>query len=194
MHKFSSQQKPAKSNIVKWGVIAVGILLILGLLLFVLEQKDVINLIGSKNSATQGPSKEESEQATKTAATSKQAYLDQTYKDGTTGSQPMSSTPTPATPSTAPATMVLASKLEGDTVTITTQIKNISSGNCKLTISNGAPTTSQTAQIIYQPEFSSCAGFSVAKSSLGTGTWNITVTATPDVGDATTQSTTLEVN
>lgn len=195
MKKFASQQKPARSDYIKWGSIALGVLLVLGSLVFILEKKNIINLVGSKNTPTQGPTKKQTEQAAKTAANDKQAYLDQTSKDGSTTTQPTSTTPTPETPSNTPANMTLNAKIDGNSVTVTTQIQNISSGTCKLTASNGANTISpQTAQIIYQPEFSSCAGFSVLKSSLGSGPWSISVTATPSVGEATTQTTVLEVN
>lgn len=194
MKKFVSQQKPTRSDYIKWGSIALGILVVLGALVFILEKMNIVNLVGDKNTPTQGPTKDEAEQAAKTAATDKQTYLDQTSKDGTATTQPTSSTPTPETPSNTPVSMTLNAKIDGKSVTVTTQIQNISSGTCKLTASNGTTTTSQTAQVIYQPEFSSCAGFSVPKSSLGSGLWSIAVTATPSVGEATTQTTVLEVN
>lgn len=195
MKRFVSQQKPTISSVIKWGIVALLLILVLAALLFILEKNSYINLVGGKESSTQRQTKEEIEQAAKTAAANKQSYLDQTYKDGKPTSQPTNNTPTPAAPSISPATMTLTAKVDGDSVTITTQIQNISSGACRLTASNGASTISpQTAPIIYQPEFSSCAGFTVPKSSLGNGTWSVSVTATPTVGEATTQTTVLEVN
>ena len=196
MKKNVSQKKLTKSDYFKWGGIALGVVLVLGVLLFILEKKDIINLVGNKNPTSQGPTKKQAEEAAKAAANSKQTYLDQTYKDGTTTSQPTNTTPTPATPSSSPSSMTLTAKIDGKYVTVTTQIQNISSGTCELTASNGANSIppQPPVQIIYQPEFSSCAGFSILKSSLGSGTWNISVTASPSAGEATTQSTTLEVN
>ena len=38
---------------------------------------------------------------------------------------------------------------------------------------------SQEAEIIYQPEYSTCAGFSVPISSVGNGSWDISLSVTP---------------
>jgi hypothetical protein len=81
----------------------------------------------------------------------------------------------------------------GSSVTVLTKIQGVSGGSCTLFITNGNKTNEQTAQVIYQPEFSSCAGFTVPVSSLGAGMWNITVKVLPVTGEEVRQSTSLEV-
>jgi hypothetical protein len=63
-----------------------------------------------------------------------------------------------------------------NTVTVFTKLYGITGGNCSLSITNGNNTYSDTADVIYQPEYSSCAGFSVPTSGLGMGAWSITLT------------------
>lgn len=60
-----------------------------------------------------------------------------------------------------------------DTVTVFTKLNSNTQGSCALTITNGSKTSTHTVNIIYQPEFSTCAGFSVPISELGAGIWNI---------------------
>jgi hypothetical protein len=60
-----------------------------------------------------------------------------------------------------------------NSVTVFTKLYGFSSGNCQLTVTNGVNHQSLSAGIIYQSQFSTCAGFSVPISGLGTGDWNI---------------------
>ena len=60
-----------------------------------------------------------------------------------------------------------------DTIVISTKLAGASSGKCKLSINGNSNSFSSSADIIYQSEFSTCAGFSVQKSELGSGSWNI---------------------
>ena len=98
-------------------------------------------------------------------------------------------------PSPAPqsSNIVLSTKQEAnDTVTVLTQLKNVSNGQCKLIVTNGNKSTSQTADVIYQPEYSSCAGFSVPISELGKGTWSIQLTVSSN-GTSVSQTINKEV-
>ena len=61
-----------------------------------------------------------------------------------------------------------------------TKLAHASSGTCSLRIRNGEREQQQTAAIIYQPEFSSCTGFSVPVAPLGQGQWQIELTVTTD--------------
>jgi hypothetical protein len=71
----------------------------------------------------------------------------------------------------------LSGKQEADgTITVFTKLYGYTSGSCELKISNGGESYQQTAEIVYQPEYSSCAGFSIPISELGPGEWNITLT------------------
>lgn len=88
---------------------------------------------------------------------------------------------------------VSASKANATTVAVSTELKNYSDGTCQLVVQNGASNVTQNAQVIFAPDFSTCAGFSVPISSLGTGTWSITLNVTSG-GTTETKSITYEVN
>lgn len=60
-----------------------------------------------------------------------------------------------------------------ETVVVSTKLGATPDGTCTLTITNGQKKDVQTADIIYQPMDSSCAGFSIPVSRLGKGAWNI---------------------
>lgn len=78
-------------------------------------------------------------------------------------------------------------------VTIFVKLLNVPAGSCELRITNGSKEYTSTAPVIYQPEFSSCAGFTVAKSNLnGPGAWNLTLNIINDQINLT-KSTTIEV-
>ena len=118
----------------------------------------------------------------KSNADTKQSYVD-TYKD-----------PATAAPAASAGTIDVTAKTEANnTVTIVTKMTGISSGTCSLTITNGAKTNAQKADIIYEPEYASCAGFSVPVSSLGSGTWSIAVSATAANGQSLAKTITLNV-
>lgn len=178
--------KVSRKNIL---LIVGSCLLILLAVVAILEKTHIINLVGNANISGQ----KEEQEATKTAAENKATYLDQAYGKGAGIKQPTNNNPTPVAPSSLPITVELNSYQENDTITVTTKIQNVSAGTCKLRITNGSREISQEAAIIYQPEFSSCAGFGIAKSSLGNGSWDITLTATPDAGDSVVKTVTLEV-
>lgn len=97
-------------------------------------------------------------------------------------------------PSTENSTTIeLSAKQEPNgSVTVLTKLYSVPDGSCTLTISNGAKTHTQTADVIYQPDFSSCAGFSLARDQLGAGEWTIKLTV---ASDATSEKTiTYRVN
>ncbi len=176
-------RKSSKKNLV---LLIVAVVLSVVIVVALLEKTNVINLFSSPTSDTSenGPTPEEIAQEENTNADAKQEYLDETYKD-------KDDQPAPA-PADDPSITVTA-KQEGSSVTVLTKIQSVAEGNCKLTATNGAKSTSQEAEVIYQPEFSSCAGFGVPVSTLGSGTWNITLTVMPTGGTAISKSTTLEV-
>lgn len=70
--------------------------------------------------------------------------------------------------------VVISSQQEsGGSVTIFSRLYGIQSGNCTVRITNGGNQTSQSAEVMYQPEYSTCSGFSIEKGSLGAGKWTI---------------------
>lgn len=177
-------------------LITAVVLLVLAIF-FALEKFNITSLtnVSSGSSSedasggTSGPTEEESARQTESEANQKQDYLDSV--SSSTDSGDTSSSNSTSTPSSA--SMTVSASQSGSNVTVLTQIQNVAQGSCTLTATNGSKTTTQTAQIIYQPEFSSCAGFSVATTTIGTGAWTISITATPVNGPTITQSTNLEV-
>lgn len=176
------------SRVKKVGFRVLLLLLVAGFALIISEKTHKTNLIempGRQNKpAVTGPTKEERTAQAKADAESKQQYLDKTSAQ----SQAQ------AAPSTVTAPSInLTPSQSGSSVTVLTKIQGVSGGSCTLFITNGNKTNEQTAQVIYQPEFSSCAGFTVPVSSLGAGMWNITVKVLPVTGEEVRQSTSLEV-
>ena len=114
-----------------------------------------------------GPSSQELKQAAAVAADEKKQLE-------TTDSPKNTTTPTsdPVTP--VNSSIELSAKQESNsTVTIISKLFSVSSGTCTLKIVNGSKTVTRTASVIYQPEFSTCAGFSIPISELGGGAWDI---------------------
>ncbi|HSX15558.1 MAG TPA: hypothetical protein VLF40_02100 [Candidatus Saccharimonadales bacterium] len=105
------------------------------------------------------------------------------------GKTPANTTYTPPTDNNG---ITITPRDSGDTVVIGTQLVGYSDGNCSLTVTNGAKTNTQTADVIYAPSYSICAGFTIAKSALGAGTWNISLAVTSG-GNTTTKTATYEV-
>ncbi len=157
--------------------------------LAILEKTGVTNFIHANSNGSSeisGPSKAEEAQQTKDSASQKQQYLDGTKSD------PVASGSNTSSASSA-TSLTLSASQDNNTVTVLTKIQGVSEGTCSLTITNGTNVSSQTAQIIYQPEFSSCAGFSVITSTLGKGSWNISLSVNSAGGSTLTKSLVLEV-
>jgi len=101
----------------------------------------------------------------------KQNFIETTKPDGTqkqTNSNDTSSSDTQISASTK-------SEANG-TVTVITKLGAISSGSCALDVRNGDKHINKVAPVIYQEQYSSCAGFSITsseKAALGLGEWTI---------------------
>ena len=65
----------------------------------------------------------------------------------------------------------------------TTINQTLSSGTCQLTLSNGSKTVTRSSNIAQNPSSSTCEGFDLPTSELGSGNWTITITVTS--GDRT---------
>ena len=83
------------------------------------------------------------------------------------------------TPPTDPSNIVISTSDESNgTLTVSVRLIGYSDGQCTLDVRNGNATDNQSAVVIFQPEYSTCAGFSVDKAKLGAGTWDIKLTVT----------------
>lgn len=182
--------KPKSSKKVLISVI-VALLVIFAAGIFILQKTGIIDLFNTGTHS--GPTPQQKAEQSKTDAKQKSTYLNnsKTEKDGTNTSQAK-----PAPVPTDTSSIQLSAKQQGSTVVVTTKLtgQGYSSGSCKLTATQGVSTNSQTADIIYQPEYSTCAGFSVPVSTLGSGTWQINLSVTPLNGETLTKSTSLLVN
>lgn len=152
-------------------LISVTALFAIALLLVMLEKTNVTNFIKRPINAgvTNGPTEEQKKQEAESNADTKKELI--TGQDKPEG-------PTSGDVSTFEKSIELSTKQENNnTVTIFTELQGYNSGSCELTVTNAGKTTTQAAPIMYQPEFSSCAGFSVPIDALGKGNWNIKLSA-----------------
>ena len=141
--------KPTKRTI----IIICAIAIISVMVLYFLEKNRTTNIV-------KDPFYTEASDTTKVDNEKKEAFIENT---------PSASSPDPVTSDQ----ISLTAQVSGDNVNILTKLANLPGGVCKLTISNGATTVSKQADVIYQPQFSSCAGFTVPIAEVGTGTWDV---------------------
>jgi hypothetical protein len=162
---------------------AVFALVVVGAIVGLLTVTGVIFKTTKKPPLTSGPTPEQKKESDQAAANAKQQLIE---------SQKQGPSTTPDT--TPPKTSVdLSAKQETNgNVTVFTTLHGYSSGTCDLKVTNGAKIISQSATVIYQPDFSTCAGFSVPISSLDKGTWNINLTVTAG-GQSKSNSISFEV-
>lgn len=110
-----------------------------------------------------------------TAKASPSAEADVT--DNLDHKQGSSSSPsvTPSSPSGSISILKAAQGSSGDLV-IQTALHGISSGTCSLVLTNGSHRINRSADVLYQPSFSTCTGFDIPASSFPVGgTWNMSL-------------------
>jgi cytoskeletal protein RodZ len=165
------------------GFIALGVA-ILGLAGVGLEKAHVINLF------SEDPQKQEQKYNNDRKAATINNNGNPTPSTNTGPKEGNAGTYTP--PTNSDNITLTAKQTDDQHVLVTTQLKGYSDGSCTLTLANGSQTSTQTAPVIYQSQFSTCAGFQVPVSSVGSGKWSITLSVVSG-GITTTKSTTLEV-
>lgn len=151
-------------------LLAVGAIIV-GIILLGLTRNNGQTATSNQNG---GPTPEQTQAETKDNATGKQNFIEGSKPGSNSGS---GASPTPQSPS-----IELSGRQESNgSVTVFTKLHTISSGTCDLVIKNGANQITRSASVIFQPEFSTCAGFSIPVSDLGSGNWDINLTvSTPD--------------
>jgi cytoskeletal protein RodZ len=104
-------------------------------------------------------------------------------------------TPTETTPDANTTNTTLTATQDGASIIITTNLNNLGSGTCALIITNETSGSSKnySADVIYQPEFSTCAGFSIPRDDLGVGNWQISLSVSGGNSQEFNKSTALEV-
>lgn len=134
----------------------------------------------------------------KTDAATKESFLDNNNHNADNTKDTSQQRTTQAQPAPIPASakhIELSAEQSGETVVVTTKLREqgFSSGQCVLTITSSEQRSEQHAAIIYQPEYSTCAGFSVPARSLPKGTWHISLAVTPLGGKALTKTLDKEI-
>lgn len=126
---------------------------------------------------------------TKNEAVSTNKNVAQTTVNTTKGTTPSTS----YTPPTDSSNITLATTTSGDQVIISTKLTGYSDGTCSLKITNGTLSIAKDAEVIYAPNYSTCAGFSISTSELGSGVWNIELTVVSG-GQTTSKSASYQVS
>ena len=62
---------------------------------------------------------------------------------------------------------------QGTNVVVQTKLHGYSDGTCSLKITDGTLSNTVEAPVLFQPEYSSCAGFTIPTAEYATGTWNL---------------------
>lgn len=73
-------------------------------------------------------------------------------------------------------TSLSAQQKDLSSITVFTKIYNVADGECKLLVEKGDQSVTKTAKVMYQPDYSTCAGFSIDKNELGAGLWTFILT------------------
>lgn len=124
-------------------------------------------------------------------AAAKQEFIEKQHDQST------NTTDDTSTPSDTPkpsGDVSISATQEGSSVTIVSKITGIGDGTCALAITNNSRSYHKEASVIYQPNYSSCAGFSVPTSELGKGTWNIELTVNSVDGFSAKAMSSVEVS
>ena len=162
------------SHRLAWGAVALGLVVAASAGAYLLWPRSPQPTPTNQPPHTATPAQKASEQQHN--ATSKQQFNDSAVQRAA-GQPAGQQQPRPAPTSQQ---IELRAETAGQAVTVYTKLAHASSGTCSLRIRNGEREQQQTAAIIYQPEFSSCAGFSVPVAPLGQGQWQIELTVTTD--------------
>ena len=164
---------------------AAGVVIVVGVL-GALQALHVTHFFGySKQEQIQQENKLNNEKKAQTATNPSSSAGDKSSPDN-------NSSPPYTPPASSNNITLSASKTSANSVTVYTKLYGYSDGTCTLDISNGAQKTTQAAPVIFQSQYSTCAGFSVPVNPLGSGTWTITLSVLSG-GNTVTKSITYEV-
>lgn len=158
--------KPRNQN--KKRTILIGVTLLVIASIGIAVWYSMKNNNDASQQSGRGPTPQEQKQSDASDATQKQEFLDNEAKQQDSGD---GNDQKPEPPSSQDIT--LTARADGDTVIVTTKLAAIASGTCTLTITGGTAPVTQQANVIYNPEYSTCAGFSVRKSAVNATSWNI---------------------
>ena len=175
-----------------------AILLIAGLLILVAGAYAAFAYTSDKwpfTKSDSGPTKEEQQTIDDQNAKEKQDLLDAeaANDDEATSDQTDSDTKSkdynPASSGSRPkvsksSDIDLAASTKNDQLVVSSKLPSISSGTCKITLTKGGSVVTKQADIIYSPEYSTCAGFSFTTSEISRGKWNIKLDVNSSAGSS----------
>lgn len=163
-------KKPGRKLLITTSAVAV-----LLILFATLEVTNVTNFISTSSDkvTTTGPTEEQKKEESKINADKKSELLDdkrneQKKEPGDKPSKPDDNKPK--------NDITLRASQNEKNVIVHSLIHGYSSGTCSLIATNGSKQVKQSAPILYQPQESTCEGFSINKNELGSGDWNIKLT------------------
>lgn len=160
---------------------------------FALDKVGIISIFPKETvpNISKEPTPQEKKSEEKANQETKESFLD-TAKDNEEKSVENSK---PAPVPTNNSSIELSADKDGNDVTIIVKLKEqgYSQGKCSLNVAANGKRVTQDADIIYQPEYSTCAGFSIPMSSVGNGQWTISLSVTPLNGKPITKTLTKEI-
>lgn len=163
---MSNKIKTTKNNKKLWALFALLALFLLILTYFLLYKSDMF----STQTANDTSKAEVIENLEKKQATVDPVASD---KSGSSGQQ------NDYVPPSGSDNITLSALRNSDSsVTVLSKLEGYSDGVCNLKVSNSGKSYEQEAAVLYQRDYSTCAGFTVPVSKLGTGTWTIALTVT----------------
>ena len=187
--------KITKKNISKKQIAVattVTVLVVCGSI-FTLDKIGVISIFTKETvpNISKEPTPQEKKSEEKANQDTKESFLN-TAKDEEEKSVEKSK---PAPVPKSSSSIELSADRNGDSATIIVKLKEqgYSQGKCSLTVVANGKKVAQNADIIYQPEYSTCAGFSIPVSSLGGGQWAISLSITPLNGNPMVKTLTKEI-
>ncbi len=108
------------------------------------------------------------------ATSSQESSLNAATKQKALENNDKPASPSPSSTSASTDSIELsATKGSDGGVTVLTRLHGFSSGTCSLEVTNNSESNTQTAIIIYQKEYSTCAGFTIPVNALSPGDWRI---------------------
>ena len=185
-----SKKKLSKKHILATSIVFFALAF---LSVFTLDRLGIISILpkDAVPDIAKEPTLQEKKSEEKANQDTKESFLNATKDDEEKSVEKSKPAPVPKNNSS----IELSANRDGDSVTIIVKLKEqgYSQGKCSLTVAANGKKVAQNADIIYQPEYSTCAGFSVPVSSVGGGQWTISLSVTPLNGKPITKTLTKEI-
>ena len=174
----ATQTKKSKKNIIIILVLIIAVGAIATALIYNHQSKT------SRSSKQSTLSSQENDNTPTSSGTNSDTEQKQQAADDETKNNSNNSPATPSNPSFSDNNISFTTQNTNGSLVVTTKLQGFSgSGTCNLVLKNDDSSVTESAEVIYQEEYSSCAGFSIPLSSVQrSGTWNITLSVTTNSG------------